>query len=48
MLNITKPTPHTKHDDDLVHAGKRLVVRLWLAGAAVTAATSLLHLPVGG
>lgn len=45
---FTNPeSPIRTDDEDLAHAGKRLVVRLWLAGAAVAAATSLLHLPVG-
>lgn len=38
----------TDLEEDLAHAGRRLVVRLWLAGAVVAASTALLHLPAGG
>ena len=47
MNKNTKATNHTDHEDDMADAGKLLVVRLWLAGAAVSAATALVHLPVG-
>ena len=33
----------TEHEDDFAHAGKRLVTRLWLAGAAVTATTAIVQ-----
>jgi hypothetical protein len=33
----------TEHEDDFAHAGKRLVARLWLAGAAITAATAIVQ-----
>lgn len=45
MSDSTKATNHTD-EDDLANLGKLLVVRLWLAGAAIAAMTSLVHLPI--
>ena len=47
MFKFTKHNAHADYEEDLAHAGKLLVVRLWLAGAVVTAATALVHFPLG-
>ncbi len=48
MTKITNTTNETDHEEDLAGAGKLLVVRLWLAGAAVAVATCLAQLHLGG